>query len=87
MNATHSRIGAPALAVVGPTEAAGASNRLTDLCAADSPLNLMGQSLESIRDDLAAKLVRYNEVRVRRGLAPITEIRPARHFGKQGVGA
>jgi hypothetical protein len=58
-----------------PVEAKAAGN-LLDLCAPDSPLNLLGgQSLEALRDDLAAKLARYNEVRVRRGFAPIANIR------------
>lgn len=47
---------------------------LTDLCA-DPVINLMGCSLEAIRDDLASKLARYNESRQRRGLAPIANLR------------
>ena len=54
----------------------------------DPAISLLGP-FEAIRDDLRCKLAVYNEARVRRGLAPmsLTDVRPATHFGKQGVGA
>ena len=50
------------------------ANPLTTLCA-DPRFNLMGQSLDAIRDDLAAKLATYNAIRARRGFAPIANVR------------
>ena len=69
-----SKIDAPASAAGDSTEGAGASNPLTDLCA-DPRINLMGQALDAIRDDLAAKLATYNAIRARRGFAPIANVR------------